>query len=142
MTAPATVAEPTYGARPHDGATRFTSRDADIVQRDLFQRPAADQHVTVMSILGDDGPRLGGMAAERLLQSRQRQVGGIAAAGIHLLQCHDVGLMAAREIDDQFEIVAAICPDPLMDVPGEDPDRTRQRLRPPGSTLQPRRHLE
>ena len=47
------------------------------------------------------------------------------AAGVHLLECNDVGLLTSYYINDAGEVATPIGTDSTMDVPSHDPDRRR-----------------
>src|SRR5712691_154065 len=100
-----------------DGAPRLPLGKGNVVDFARRDRPAADQHLTVIAVRRGDRFCPDAVAAERVLQIDEGVARGLAP-GIDLLQGNDVGVPALDQRDNAGEIEPRIAPQRAVNVPG------------------------
>jgi hypothetical protein len=106
--------------------TRLTRRQAEIMQIDRVEGPAADQDMAIMAIWCHDRARLGRMRAKGISQSFDGY-NAFSTARVYLLQCDDIGIVLLNEANDALEIIATIRADSGMNIPAQDAKWFRRR---------------
>src|SRR4051812_13688065 len=107
-----------------DGAARFPVLMREVVNFGRAQRPAAHQHLAIITVGGNDGFCCDAMLADSLLQQLERRaLAFFEATRINFLQRNNIRFVSLDRLDDAIERQLAIHADAAVDVPGHHPDR-------------------
>ena len=107
-----------------DRAARLAVGMGDVVDLGRVERTAAHQHLAVVAVGGADRFRLDAVLADGFAQQFERRArAGGAAAGIDLLQRHDVGIVPVDRLGDALERELPVGADAAVDVPGHHAER-------------------